>query len=148
VSAGRRQTSAVPLDPRRSGPGAQVELRARFAETDAMGVVHHASYLLYFEVARVELLRTLGHPYADLRADGLDFAVVGAEVRYEHAVRFDDLVRVEARLGALHRARFEVGYQAFVGGTRVATGRTWHAAVDRAGRPRRLPEWLQDLASS
>jgi acyl-CoA thioester hydrolase len=136
----------VPLDPRRSGPGAQVELRARFAETDAMGVVHHASYLLYFEVARVELLRTLGHPYADLRAEGLDFAVVGAEVHYEHAVRFDDLVRVEARLGALQGARFEVTYEAFVEGARVATGRTWHAAVDRDGRPRRPPGWLRALA--
>jgi acyl-CoA thioester hydrolase len=124
---------------------ATVELRARFAETDAMGIVHHANHLVYFEAARVELLRALGHPYDAVRDDGLDFAVVGVQVTYERAIHFDDLVRVEARLGAFQRVTFDVDYQAWVGSTRVAHGSTRHAAVDRLGRPRRLPPWLLAL---
>src|SRR6478736_682983 len=82
----RLELSADPADyPFRHG------VRVRFAETDAMGVAHHAAYVPYLEEARVEYLRALGHPYRDLRdRDGLEFAVVGVELHYHAPLRFDD----------------------------------------------------------
>ena len=69
-----------PLDP--GAYPATHTLRVRFAETDAMGVVHHSSYLLYLEEARVAWLRATGHGYPELRAAGVDFAVIEAFVQY------------------------------------------------------------------
>lgn len=121
-------------------------LRARFAETDAMGVVHHGSYVLYLEAARVEYLRACGHPYESIRAGGIDFAVVEITVRYERPVRFDDVVAVAVTVPAASRAWFEMAYELTVGATRCATARSRHAAVGPDGRPRRLPPWVADLA--
>src|SRR2546423_12518692 len=69
-------------------------LRVRFCETDAMSVVHHASYLAYLEETRVEYLRALGRPYDRLRADGVEFPVVEAALQYRKPLRFDDIVDV------------------------------------------------------
>ena len=73
-------------------------LRVRFAETDAMGIVHHSRYLPYLEEARVEYLRHLGHPYVELRAEGVDYAVLEVFVQYRQPLRFDESVQVH-----LHR---------------------------------------------
>lgn len=121
-------------------------VRARFAETDAMGVVHHAAYLPYLEEARVEYLRAVGHPYHAVRADGIDFAVLEAFVRYLRPVRFDDAVDVHVRLGALTRASFQIAYLLRVGDEVRATGVTVHGCVDPAGRPVRMPAWLHEVA--
>ncbi len=120
-------------------------LRARFAETDAMGVVHHASYPAWLEAARVDLLRAAGHPYGDVRATGIDFAVVELTVRYERPVRFDDDVTVLVWLRSASRAAFDLAYEVRVGGERCATAATRHAAVGADGRPRRLPRWIVDV---
>ena len=77
----------------------RIDLRVRFAETDAMGVAHHAAYLPYLESARVEYLRALGHPYRELRdVDGVEFAVVGIDLRYHAPLRFDDEFSVTCAL--------------------------------------------------
>ena len=120
-------------------------LRVRFAETDAMGIVHHAAYLPYLEEARVEYLRAVGHPYQELRAEGLDIAVLEAMLRYLRPLRFDDEVTVHVLVAPATRTTFEVGYLLTVGGLASATGVTVHACVDRSGRPARLPPWLRDL---
>ncbi len=67
-------------------------LHTRFAETDAMGIVHHAAYLPYLEEARVEFLKWIGHPYDEVRAIGLDFATLEVWVQYRKALHFDDEV--------------------------------------------------------
>ena len=78
--------------PRRVGAYAfSHRVRVRFAETDAMGVVHHGAYLLYLEAARVEYLRAIGHPYLEVRAAGIDFAVLEVAVQYLTPLRFDDM---------------------------------------------------------
>lgn len=128
-----------------ANPGVTVHLRARFAETDAMGVVHHSSYLAWLEVARVELLRASGHPYGEIRASGIDFAVVDLHMHYERAVRFDDEVTIEVRLRSATRAAFELEYTLRIDGVRCATGTTRHAAVGMDGLPRRLPQWIPGL---
>lgn len=141
-------TSAVP-GPAVAPPGPPPfvhRLRVRFAETDAMGIVHHGAYAVYLEAARVEYLRASGHPYQAVRDDGLDFAVVELAVRYERPMRFDDVVAVSVTVPAASRAWFDMAYQLSVGATRCATARSRHAAVGPDGRPRRLPTWVAALA--
>jgi acyl-CoA thioester hydrolase len=127
-------------------------LRTRFAETDAMGVVHHAAYLPYLEVARVEYLRSIGHPYDGVRAGdegdaagvaaGREFPVLEVSVQYRRPLRFDDEVDVALRVGAVTRTTFQIAYLLSVGGEPRATAVTVHGCVDRCGRPARLPEWV------
>lgn len=122
------------------------QLRVRFAETDAMGIVHHSRYLPYLEAARVEFLRDLGHPYAELRTDGFDLTVLEAWVHYRQPLKFDEVVDVHLRVGGITRTTFQLGYLLAVGGEPRATAATVHGCVNTLGRPQRLPGWLVDLA--
>jgi acyl-CoA thioester hydrolase len=121
------------------------QLRVRFAETDAMGIVHHSRYLPYLEEARVEYLRHLGHPYTELRAEGVDYAVLEAWVQYRQPLRFDEVVDVHLRLGAATRATFQIAYLLTVEGQVRATAVTVHGCVNAEGRPVRMPAWLTSL---
>jgi len=122
------------------------QIRVRFAETDAMGIVHHSRYLPWLESARVEYLRDLGHPYAELRVEGIDFTVLEAYVQYRQPVQFDELVDVHLRLGGVTRATFQIGYLLTVASETRATGVTVHGCVNAQGRPLRMPAWLLNLA--
>ena len=117
-------------------------IRVRFAETDAMGIVHHSNYLLYLEQARVEYLRALGKPYTELRKEGIDHAVLECFVQYRSPLRFDDLFDVHLMVSAVTRATFQLEYLLTVEGEVRATAATAHGAVNSAGRPVRLPTWL------
>lgn len=121
-------------------------IRVRFAETDAMGIVHHSRYLPYLEETRVAYLRDLGHPYTENQAAGIDFAVLEAYVQYRSPLRFDDEVDVHLVVGGVSRATFQIGYLLAVAGGVRATAVTVHGAVDRQGRAARMPGWLRDLA--
>ncbi len=121
-------------------------LRVRFAETDAMGIVHHAAYLPYLEEARVAYLRAIGHPYGEWRAAGVDIAVLECFVRYRRALRFDDEVDVHLRIASATRTTFQMTYLVTVGGEPSASGVTVHGCVTSSGIPTRLPTWLADLA--
>jgi acyl-CoA thioester hydrolase len=122
------------------------ERRVRFHETDAMGVVHHASYLLYLEDARVDLLRELGRPYSVLRdVDRIEFAVIGIDLTYRVPLQFDDVFLVQAGLDEVRRASFTLAYVLERDGVRVLEGRTRHAALEvGTHRPVRVPAWLAD----
>lgn len=121
-------------------------LRTRFAETDAMGIIHHAAYLPYLEEGRVEYLRAIGHPYDAVRGgedkEGRDFPVLEASVQYRQPLRFDEEVDVSLRLGAVRGASFQIAYLLAVAGAARATAVTVHGCVDRSGRPMRLPGWI------
>jgi len=149
-----RQSLLPSLDP--SDYAFVHRLRTRFAETDAMGIVHHAAYLPYLEEARVEYLRAIGHPYHEVRGtpdgddgddadrgDGRDFAVLEASVHYRRPLRFDDEVDVALVVGAVTRATFQIAYLISVDGEVRATAVTVHGCVDRQGRPARLPAWVR-----
>ncbi len=131
-------------------------LRTRFAETDAMGIVHHAAYLPYLEEARVEYLRAIGHPYDSVRAGeggdegagGRDFAVLEVSVQYRKPLRFDDEVDVALVIGAVTRTTFQIAYLVSVGGEARATAVTVHGCVDGRGRPARLPGWVRAIEGS
>lgn len=122
-------------------------IRVRFAETDAMGIVHHSRYLPYLEETRVEYLRHLGHPYTELRAEGFDFAVLECFVQYRRPLQFDEEVTVHLGLAVASRTTFQIAYLLEVDGDVRATGITVHGCVTTEGRPTRLPAWLTQLES-
>jgi acyl-CoA thioester hydrolase len=119
-------------------------VRTRFAETDAMGIIHHAAYLPYLEEARVEYLRQLGHPYGEVRGAGLNFAVLEVSVHYRRPLEFDELVEVHLKAGAVSRATFQVAYLLTVDDQVRATAVTVHGCVDGNGRATRLPPWIAE----
>jgi len=121
-------------------------IRVRFAETDAMGIVHHSRYLPYLEEARVAYLRAIGHPYTDWRDQGLDSAVLEAYVRYRSPLRFDDEIDVHLLLATATRTTFQMAYLITVDDTVASTAVTVHGMVTSEGRPTRLPAWLIALA--
>ncbi len=121
-------------------------LRVRFAETDAMRIVHHSRYLPYLEEARVEYLRAIGHPYTEWHASGTDSAVLECHLRYRRPLRFDEVVTVHVRLAQVTRAKFAMAYLLTVEDEVRATGVTVHGCVTKDGRAARLPSWLAGYA--
>ena len=121
------------------------ELRVRFAETDAQGVVHNSNYLVWFEIARVAYLEKFTGGYPALRAQGIESFVLESHVRYRQPAHFDDRLIVHARIGELRGARFRFDYRIERAGDLVADGWTSHACVDAATlRPTRIPVALAD----
>jgi acyl-CoA thioester hydrolase len=125
------------------------DVRARFSETDAQGVVHNAVYLDWFEIARIAYLARFRGGYRGLREEeGVDATTVETHVRYRRPAVFDDVVRVHARVSDLRGARFRFEYvlerTSEPPGT-VADGWTSHACVDSLTlRPTRMPAWLAE----
>jgi acyl-CoA thioester hydrolase len=122
------------------------DLRVRFNETDAQGVVHNAVYLVWFEIARIAYLAQFPGGYKGLVEEGVDATTVEAHVRYRGGVRFDDELRVHIRASDLRGARFRFDYaveRTSAPNGIVAEGWTSHACVDaRTLRPTRMPPWL------
>ena len=122
------------------------DLRVRFSETDAQGVVHNAVYLVWFEIARIAYLARFPGGYKGLVEQGVDATTAEAHVRYRDGVRFDDELSVHVRATDVRGARFRFEY--VVERTNeppgvVADGWTAHACVDaRTLRPTRMPPWL------
>lgn len=129
-----------------SGVQGAARLRVRYAETDQMGVVHHANYFIWFEVGRVELLRTLGHSYRDLEAAGINLPVIRAECDYRRPARYDDEleVRTTGRLISALRVEFRYQLVRLDDDTLLATARTEHVPLNRDGRPCRLDQALRE----
>jgi acyl-CoA thioester hydrolase len=123
-------------------PASITTLRVRYAETDSMGVVYYANYFVWFEVARADLLRTLGWTYREMEASGVVLPVIEAHCEYRQPARYDDEVEVHTVGRVASPVRMEFVYDVTVRGQEgsLATGRTAHAAVGRTGRPCRLPD--------
>ena len=122
-------------------------LRVRYAETDQMGVVYYANYLVWFEVARTDWLRQTGWTYRDMERDGISLPVIEAHCEYRHPALYDDEITVVTRATLVTPVRIRFNYEV----TRddqdavAAFGHTMHAAVDPSGKPRRLPSHVRDL---
>jgi acyl-CoA thioester hydrolase len=119
-----------------------ITFRVRYPETDPVGVVHHSRFLQYFEMGRIELLRSLGHSYADLERQGIFFVVTRAEVRYRAPARFDDVLTLTTRLMRATHVRYDHSYELRRDGTLLAEGQTTIACVDRSGQLIAIPESL------
>lgn len=118
-------------------------VRVRYAETDQMGVVYHANYLVWFEIGRVDFIRTLGMDYRTMeREDGLGIAVVDVSARYKSPARYDDDLTVETRLLAARGAVIKFGYRIVRAADRaiLCEGETVHVVVDKDMQKRSLPE--------
>jgi acyl-CoA thioester hydrolase len=113
--------------------------RVAFYETDAMGIVHHANYVRFLELARVVWMDEHDRPYREYAAEGLHFATTAVELRYHHSAGFDDVLAVTTWLEWVRRASLRMAYEIRRGEQRIASGATEHAMVDLSGRPRGIP---------
>lgn len=132
TAAGRTTTSTV---------------RVRYAETDQMGVVYYANYLVWFEVGRTDWLRETGWSYREMEVDGLALPVIQAHCEYRQSAKYDDEIDVRTRASKASAVRIQFDYEVVrrADGVVIATGHTVHATIDRQGRPVRLPERVKDL---
>jgi acyl-CoA thioester hydrolase len=120
------------------------EFRVRYSETDQMGRVYYANFLVYFEVARTHLIRQYWKPYADLEKEGYLLPVLNASCKYHHPVGYDDLIHIETcltmpRPTILH---FDYIVKAPEYSVMVAEGSTEHCFIDTAGKPKRISQEL------
>jgi acyl-CoA thioester hydrolase len=118
-------------------PHIDLELRVRYAETDQMGVVYHAEYLVWCEMGRTEYMRRLGTSYATIERSGTLLVVADVSIRYHAPARYDEIVRVETTLSDVRSRALTFDYAIFnaLDETRLVTARTMLVATDRAGRP-------------
>ena len=124
------------------------EVVVRFAETDAQAIAHHASFVVWLEVARVAYLAEHAGGYGAIRAQGIEALTTGVEVRYHRAAYFDERLRIWARCVDLRGARFRYEYVVEREGELVAEGSTSHAIVDAVThRPIRLPPWFLEAVA-
>jgi acyl-CoA thioester hydrolase len=119
-----------------------IEIRVRYAETDAMGYLHHARYFVYFEMGRTELLRANGVRYRDMEAEGVFYVVARLECRFKAPAHYDDLLHLTTTTVRLTPVRVEHEYHLRRDDTLLAEARSTLVAVGRDGRPRGLPEPL------
>lgn len=120
----------------------ELEIDVRYYETDAQGVVHHANYFCYFELARVEMLKAMGHDYADLERDGYLLVVHKIECRYLAPARFGDRLKVVTRVTRATPARIEHAYRVLSGERLLAEASSTIACIDRQGNVSRMPDFL------
>jgi acyl-CoA thioester hydrolase len=123
-------------------------VRVRYAETDKMGVVYYANYLVWFEVGRTDLLRESGWNYAEMEKEGYALPVIEAHCTFRESAKYDDELEVRTTGSLLSPVRVQFTYEIVraADAATLATGTTIHATIDRVGRPCRLPErvrtWL------
>jgi acyl-CoA thioester hydrolase len=120
-----------------------ISIRVRYAETDRMGLLHHAQYLVYFEQGRTELLRLQGISYRDLEDAGYYLVVVEARVKYRRPAYYDDLLLLRTTLRRVTAVRIEHGYEVYRDGQLLAEGETVLACVNREGKLQALPAILR-----
>ncbi len=121
----------------------ETTVRVRYAETDQMGVVYYANFFVWFEVARVELMRQLGFSYRQMEMEDDSFVVVAkASCAYKRPAKFDDILRIRTCVTESRRRTITFSYEVFheASSALIATGETLHVICDRHGRPKALPE--------
>lgn len=126
-------------------PESTHRLRVRFFETDLMGIVHHATYLTYFEAGRVDYLHKRGVRYADWAAAGIHLPVVEANARYRKAARFDEWLDVTTKVGALTRVTVRFDYAIRRADELICEGFTLLACVGEDLAPKRFPTWVTEV---
>jgi acyl-CoA thioester hydrolase len=120
----------------------ECNIRVRYAETDRMGLLHHANYLVYFEQGRTELLREMGYTYKDLEDKGFLLVLTKIEVRYKSPAYYDDLLTLLTTVVKTTSVRIDHRYELRRGTMLLAEGTSTLACVDRQGQVQRLPEFL------
>ena len=115
-------------------------VRVRFAETDAMGIVHHAHYFEYFEAARIGMLEAMGLPYVKIIEMGYHLPLIEASATYRQPAKFDDRLEIAPTLQPLEGPKLTITYQVRRGADVIAEGATTHVFIDTAGKAVRPPK--------
>jgi acyl-CoA thioester hydrolase len=125
----------------------ETTLRVRYAETDAMGIAHHSSFIIWFEVGRGEYMRQRGGDYAQFEAQGYFLPVSDLDARFVASARYSDVVTVRTWIEELRSRSVTFGYEVVMqaSGQTLATGHTRHVCVDRAGRVCVIPKETREL---
>jgi acyl-CoA thioester hydrolase len=126
-------------------------VRVRYAETDQMGVVYHANYLIWFEVGRVELMRALGVEYKKMEIDDdCHIVVADAHCRYQQSARYDEVLRIRTRIAESRNRIVKFAYEIFrdADGELLANGDTTHIICGSNGRPKLLPHKYRVLLAA
>lgn len=123
----------------------QIRFRVRYHETDAMGIVHHAAYLTWFEEGRSAFTRAIGYPYAQMEQDGVRLAVAEVSARYHWPARYDEEIIVRTCLAEFPSRGMTFTYEVrrAADDTLLVTGSTRHIALDPSGRVRRIPDEMR-----
>ncbi len=122
----------------------EAKIRVRFSETDAMGVVYHANYLPWFEVARTQLLAKLGMPYRELQDNGFLLPVLEVSVKYRVPAHFGDDIVVRAMMKEMPRVKIKIEYEVLRGDEVLTTGMTLHAFMNRDSQAIRPPKFFTE----
>lgn len=125
------------------------QVRVIFGDTDQMGVVYYANYLVWFEVGRADWLRQTGWTYREMERDGISLPVIEARCEYRQPARYDDEIDIATKGTLMTPVRVRFDYELTRAGdaAAIAAGHTVHAAVDTDGRPCRLPPRVRELFS-
>lgn len=126
----------------------ETTIRVRYAETDAMGIVHHAVYPVWMELGRSDFLRQLGRPYPEWEAEGVMMAVSELRLKYRAPARYDELVTVRSWLKEGGRRKVVFGYEISRDGVRLVEAESHHLVTGPDGRSRTLPEAMLALVAS
>jgi acyl-CoA thioester hydrolase len=124
-------------------PG-EITIRVRYAETDRMGLLHHANYFVYFEAARTEMLRARGLSYRDMEDGGHLLVIIDLDCKYKKPAYYDDLLTMRTTVERVTHVKIVHRYEVLRDGTLLAEGHSTLACVDREGRPQALPEILRE----
>jgi acyl-CoA thioester hydrolase len=122
----------------------EMTIRVRYAETDRMGLLHHANYFVYFEMGRTEFLRERGFSYREIEDSGHFLVIVEIGCKFKRPAHYDDLLTLRTTLERVTRVKIVHGYQVLRDGLLLAEGHSTLACVDREGRPQALPPMLSD----
>ncbi len=116
--------------------------RVRYAETDAMGIVHHSTYIVWFEEGRSDFMRQIGVPYSEIERNGYYFTVVDVKARYILPAVYDEEVVVRTRLVEVKSRKLSIRYEVFRASdwTLLAEGESHHICVNRAFKVARIPD--------
>jgi acyl-CoA thioester hydrolase len=118
----------------------EITIRVRYAETDRMGLLHHANYIVYFEQGRTEMLRKRGFTYRDMEDAGHLLVIIDLDCKFKRPAYYDDLLTLRTTVERVTHVKIVHKHEVFRDGQLLAEGHTTLACVDREGRPQRLPD--------
>ena len=122
----------------------EIHVRVRYAETDRMGLLHHANYIVYFEIGRTELLRKRGFAYRDIEDAGHFLVIVDVGCKFKKPAHYDDLLTLVTIVERITHVKIVHRYEVRRDGVLLAEGHSTLACVDREGRPQALPPSIRD----
>lgn len=123
----------------------EISIRVRYAETDRMGLLHHANYLVYFEMGRTEMLRSCGFSYRDMEDSGHLLVIIDIGCKFKRPAYYDDLLMLRTTVARVTHVKITHQYQIYRDGLLLAEGHSTLACVDREGKPRALPDVLRPI---